>query len=127
MANGEEPQSEGGAKERSAGKRRVPVTQREEAPRLASAVSDARRSIESMMGDWREMVEEHPWRALGMALGAGYVVGGGLLTPLTGRMLYGVLRIGVRLAALPLVRDELMSLLQTATERGRGETERRHQ
>ena len=79
------------------------------------------------VGDWREMVEQHPLRALGMALGAGYVVGGGLLSPLTGRILYGALRVGFRLAALPLVRDELMTLLETATDRGRGETERRQQ
>jgi hypothetical protein len=127
MANGEEQQTENNTRERSA-KRRPPMAKpRAEAPKLATVVSDARQSLEGVMDDWREMVDQHPWRALGLALGAGYVVGGGLLTTLTGRFLLGAVRMGVRLAALPVVRDELMGLVQTATERGRGETERRHQ
>jgi ElaB/YqjD/DUF883 family membrane-anchored ribosome-binding protein len=127
MANGEE-QSET-SKDRAGGKRKgaPPSKQRADGPRLADAVSDARQSVETMVSDAREMVDEHPWRAVGMAVGAGYVLGGGLLTPFTGRLLYGVLRIGIRLAALPLIRDELMGLVQSATDRGRGETERRHQ
>jgi ElaB/YqjD/DUF883 family membrane-anchored ribosome-binding protein len=135
MANGDE-QTENNKEQqqgaRPAGRRRQAGSSKasslkDEAPRLASAVSEARQSFEVMLDDWREMVEERPWRALGIALGAGYVVGGGLLTSLTGRILFGALRIGVRMAALPLVRDELMGLVQNATERGRGETERRHQ
>jgi len=126
MANGDE-QTEN-SKDRPGGKRKsTPSKQRADAPRLAESLSDARQSIETMVSDGRQMVDEHPWRAVGVALGAGYVLGGGLLTPLTGRLLYGVLRIGLRLAALPLIRDELMSLVESATDRGRGETERRHQ
>jgi ElaB/YqjD/DUF883 family membrane-anchored ribosome-binding protein len=126
MANGEEQTDN--SKDRS-GKRKAaaPSKQRSDTPRLADAVSDARESVETFVSDAREMVDEHPWRAVGMAVGAGYVLGGGLLTPLTGRLLYGLVRIGMRLAALPLIRDELMSLVQSATDRGRGETERRHQ
>jgi len=127
MANGEEQQTENNTRERSAKRRPAMAKPRAEAPRLANVVSDARQSLEGAMDDWREMVDQHPWRALGLALGAGYVVGGGLLTTLTGRFLLGAVRMGVRLAALPVVRDELMGLVQTATERGRGETERRHQ
>jgi ElaB/YqjD/DUF883 family membrane-anchored ribosome-binding protein len=125
MPNGEDTEN---SKERSAGKRKAaPAKQRTDAPRMMDAVSDARQSVETMVDDAREMVDEHPWKALGIAVGAGYVIGGGLLTPLTGRLLYGVLRIGLRLAALPLVRDELMSFVESATDRGRGESERRHQ
>jgi ElaB/YqjD/DUF883 family membrane-anchored ribosome-binding protein len=126
MANGEEQTDS--SKDRSAGKRKAaPSKQRADSPRLADAVSDARESVETFVSDAREMVDEHPWRAVGMAVGAGYVLGGGLLTPLTGRLLYGLVRIGLRLAALPLIRDELMGLVESATDRGRGETERRHQ
>lgn len=97
-------------------------------PSLSAAVSDARQSVSTLLEDWRDMVEEHPLKALGLALAAGYVVGGGLLTTLTGRLLLGGARIGIRLAALPMVRDELMGLVGTMGERGRGETtERRHQ
>jgi len=125
MPNGEDTEN---SKERSPGKRKAaPAKQRTDEPRMMDAVSDARQSVETMVDDAREMVDEHPWKALGIAVGAGYVIGGGLLTPLTGRLLYGVLRIGLRLAALPLVRDELMSFVESATDRGRGESERRHQ
>jgi ElaB/YqjD/DUF883 family membrane-anchored ribosome-binding protein len=125
MPNGEDTEN---SKERAPGKRKpAPAKQRTDPPRMMDAVTDARQSVETMVDDAREMVDEHPWKALGIAVGAGYVIGGGLLTPLTGRLLYGVLRIGLRLAALPLVRDELMSFVESATDRGRGESERRHQ
>jgi hypothetical protein len=96
-------------------------------PSLSAAVSDARQSVTSLLDDWTDMVQESPLKALGLALAAGYVVGGGLLTTLTGRLLLGGARIGFRLAALPMVRDELMGLVDNMGERGRGETERRHQ
>jgi hypothetical protein len=101
--------------------------QQHEPARLLSAVDEARRSIETLADDLRDQVEEHPWRTLGMALGAGYILGGGLFTALTGRLIFGGLRIGVRLAALPLVREELLGMVENITERGRGETERRQQ
>jgi ElaB/YqjD/DUF883 family membrane-anchored ribosome-binding protein len=127
MANGDE-QTEN-SKDRAGGKRKSAASKKErgDGPRLTNAVSDARQSIEGMVDDWRELVDEHPWRALGLALGSGYVLGGGLLTALTGRIFLGALKIGFRLAALPLVRDELKGLFETATDRGRGETERRNQ
>jgi hypothetical protein len=47
------------------------------------------------------------------ALGVGYVLGGGLFTSLTGRLL----KMGLRLAALPMVREELMSMAEAALTR----------
>jgi len=120
MAKDEQDKNGGGNKKRS---RRA----EEEAPSLSAAVSDARQSVTTLLEDWRDMVDEHPMKALGLALAAGYVVGGGLLTTLTGRLLLGGARIGIRLAALPMVRDELMGLVGNMGERGRGETERRQQ
>jgi len=55
-------------------------------------------------------VQRHPYGMLAAALGVGYVLGGGLFTPLTRRML----RLGLRLAALPLVKDELLGLAEAA-------------
>jgi hypothetical protein len=107
--------------------RRRRSSKRTDSARLMSAVDEARRSVESLADDLRERVEEHPLRTLGLALGAGYVLGGGLFTALTGRLLFGGLRIGLRLAALPLVREELLGMVETITERGRGDTERRQQ
>ena len=44
------------------------------------------------------------------AIGVGYVLGGGLFTPLTARLL----RVGVRMAMLPFVKDELMGMAEAA-------------
>jgi ElaB/YqjD/DUF883 family membrane-anchored ribosome-binding protein len=128
MANAEEQtENNNNTREKSNKRRPAMAKPRTESPKLGEVVSDARQSLEGLMDNWREMVDQHPWKALGIALGAGYVVGGGLLTTLTGRFVLGAARMGVRLAALPVVRDELMSLVQSATERGRGEQERRNQ
>lgn len=43
-------------------------------------------------------LQDHPYRTLALAAAAGYVLGGGLFTPLTGNLL----RVGMRLALLPL-------------------------
>jgi ElaB/YqjD/DUF883 family membrane-anchored ribosome-binding protein len=119
MANGEQGSENKEAAAKQVGRRRAPARS-EAAPRLSAAVGDARQSIESMIGDWRDLVDEHPWRALGLALGAGYIAGGGLFTPLTGRLLYTGLKMGFKVAALPLLREELSSLFDTVTDRGRG-------
>jgi hypothetical protein len=94
---------------------------------LLSALEQAKRSFETAVDDVRERVHEKPVKTLALAVGAGYVVGGGLFTPLSGRLFYTGLRIALRLAALPLVREELMALVETISDRGRGEQERRHQ
>jgi len=44
------------------------------------------------------------------ALGVGYVLGGGLFSPLTGR----VVRIGIRLALIPLVKSQLSNIVGNA-------------
>src|SRR5688572_20682589 len=98
-----------------------------EPARLLTAVDEAKRSVEAFAEDLRTRVEEEPVKTLAIALGAGYIVGGGLFSALTGRLLYGGLRIGLRMAALPLVREELMGLIESISDRGRGETERRQQ
>lgn len=54
--------------------------------------------------DIRGRVRRHPYGMVFAALGAGYVLGGGLFSALTFRLL----GIGVRLAAVPLVKKELL-------------------
>ena len=68
-------------------------------------VSDLRNTL-----DIRARVERHPYGMLVLAAGVGYVLGGGLFTPMTGRLV----RLGLRLTAVPLMRDELMNLAQSA-------------
>lgn len=109
------------------GKRRRNGRRGTEPARLLSAVDEAKRSVEAFAEDLRTRVEEEPVKTLAIALGAGYILGGGLFSALTGRLLFGGLRIGLRMAALPLVREELMGLIESISDRGRGETERRQQ
>jgi hypothetical protein len=75
---------------------------------------DARGAVHQISGtlDLKGRVERHPYAAVLAAAGIGYVLGGGLFTPLTGRMI----RLGLRLAALPLVKDELMGLAEAAVD-----------
>lgn len=71
--------------------------------------------------DLRGRVERNPYGMVAAALGVGYILGGGLFTPMTAR----IIRLGVRLAALPFVKDELMGMAEAAfqgyqTGRGAG-------
>ncbi|AKQ67397.1 hypothetical protein A176_004309 [Myxococcus hansupus] len=85
--------------------------------------SDARGAVEDLGQtlDLRGRVQRNPYGMMAAAIGVGYLLGGGLFTPLTAR----VLRLGVRLAALPLVKDELLGMAEAAfqgyqTGRGMG-------
>lgn len=74
--------------------------------------SDARGAVTDLGQtlDLRGRVERNPYGMMAAAVGVGYLLGGGLFTPLTAR----ILRLGVRLAALPLVKDELMGMAEAA-------------
>jgi hypothetical protein len=81
-----------------------------------SAVVDLGQSL-----DLRGRVERNPYGMMAAALGVGYILGGGLFTPLTAR----IIRLGVRLAALPFVKDELLGMAEQAFQgyqSGRGMT-----
>lgn len=69
------------------------------------AVMDITQSL-----DLRGRVQRHPYALLAAAAGIGYVLGGGLFTGLTGKLI----RIGVRLAALPFVKEELFNIAEGA-------------
>lgn len=69
------------------------------------AVTDLNASL-----DLKGRVERNPYLMVAAAFGVGYVLGGGLFTRTTGR----VLRLGMRLAALPLVKDELIGMAEAA-------------
>ncbi|ATB26986.1 hypothetical protein [Melittangium boletus] len=69
------------------------------------AVTDLRDTL-----DLKGRVERNPYLMVAAAVGVGYVLGGGLFTRTTGRLL----RLGVRLAALPMVKDELLGMAEAA-------------
>jgi hypothetical protein len=76
--------------------------------------SDARSAVTGLSEtlDIRGRVDRNPYGMVLAAVGVGYVLGGGLFTPLTGR----ILKLGVRLAALPFVKDELLGMAEAALQ-----------
>lgn len=74
--------------------------------------TDARGAVHDLGAglDLKGRVQRNPYGMVAAALGVGYVLGGGLFTPLTARLL----RVGVRLAMLPFVKDELMGMAEAA-------------
>jgi hypothetical protein len=70
-----------------------------------SAVHDLNETL-----DLRGRVRRHPYGTLAAAVGIGYVLGGGLFSSMTARLV----RLGIRLAALPVVRAELLGMAESA-------------
>lgn len=64
-------------------------------------VSDLKKAL-----DISARVERHPYAMLAAAAAVGYVLGGGLFTSTTARLV----RLGIKLAALPLIKNELFNL-----------------
>ncbi|HEY5089976.1 MAG TPA: hypothetical protein VIK30_08405 [Polyangia bacterium] len=60
--------------------------------------------------DIKGRVKRQPYGSVAAALGLGYVIGGGIFTPLTARIVRLGLRIGVRLAIVPLLKDQIAGL-----------------
>ncbi len=60
--------------------------------------------------DLRGRVQRHPYGMVAAALSVGYVLGGGLFSSLTFRLV----GLGVRLAAVPLVKNQLLGLAEAA-------------
>jgi hypothetical protein len=65
-------------------------------------------TVENFSGsiDLRGRVQRHPIGMVCAALGVGYVLGGGLFSPFTSRLL----KIGIRLAVIPLVKSQLSAI-----------------
>ena len=65
-----------------------------------------------------ERVNRNPYGSVAAALGIGYVLGGGIFTPLTSRIVTLGVRIGIRLALLPMLKDEISVLADALTGEG---------
>ena len=83
---------------------------------LAALGHAARRSSEARerLDAWTDRVaretRKHPIRTVALALGAGFVLGGGLFSRLTTRVVGAGLRIGLRMAVVPLMTQGLIAL-----------------
>jgi hypothetical protein len=73
-----------------------------------------------LMRDLYSETEKHPFRTVAIALGGGYVVGGGLFSPLTARLVGVLIRVGLRAAAMPLASLALGLADQAIPSRAKG-------
>jgi len=74
--------------------------------------------------DLKGRVDRNPYGTVAAAIGIGYVLGGGLFTPLTGSLVRTGLRIGLRLAVLPLLKREVADIMESiAEDDGKGHVE----
>jgi hypothetical protein len=78
--------------------------------RHASRGVDEAGALSEVAADLGELVAAHPVGAMATALGVGYLVGGGVFTRLTSRLLRLALRLGVQFAVLPVLEQELATL-----------------
>jgi hypothetical protein len=83
----------------------------------ATRASTTRQRVESLADKMLRQTREHPGRSIAMAVGAGYVLGGGLFSRLTARIVGAGIRIGLRTALLPFVTESLLALGQTTPPR----------
>jgi hypothetical protein len=83
----------------------------EEERRTREPRAPASREIDDVKADLATLVADHPVGVLAAAVGLGYVVGGGLFTPLTSRVLRLGLRLGIQLAVVPMIEHEAASLM----------------
>jgi hypothetical protein len=66
-------------------------------------------------------VARNPYGMMAAALGIGYVLGGGLFSPLTARLVGFGMRMGLKLAAIPFLENELRELSESVVN-GSGES-----
>ncbi|HYZ90339.1 MAG TPA: hypothetical protein VE620_13665 [Myxococcales bacterium] len=84
----------------------------DEARAFGSALSGSMDDLSRTL-DLRGRVERNPIGMVAAALGVGYVLGGGLFSSTTARLL----RIGVRLALIPIIKSQISALSGDAGER----------
>jgi hypothetical protein len=82
----------------------------EEAKAFKEAVGTSATNFSRAL-DLRGRVQRNPFGMVAAAAGLGYVLGGGLFSPLTGK----IIRIGMRAAIIPLVKSQLAGLAGAAT------------
>jgi hypothetical protein len=80
--------------------------------RPARAKTEARAPRESWVATLTRQTQEHPGRTVALAVGAGFVLGGGLFSRLSMRVAGAGLRIAVRAAMVPAIRQGVVALAE---------------
>lgn len=79
-----------------------------------SATALLPQTLRERLQQWRaaliEQTNSHPARTMALAVGAGYVLGGGLFSALTGRIVATGVRLGLRLAVVPMMSQSIAAL-----------------
>jgi hypothetical protein len=86
----------------------------EEAKAFGSALSSKASDLSEAL-DLRGRVQRHPIGMVLGAIGVGYVLGGGLFSQTTARLM----RIGVRLALVPLIKSQIAAFSGDVGQAGR--------
>jgi hypothetical protein len=73
-----------------------------------------------LLGRVQEEAQEHPFRTVGWAAGAGFVLGGGLFTPLTARTVRAGVQVALRLAVIPALTRGLAQMAGDFLENASG-------
>lgn len=81
-------------------------------PQALTRVSDARERLAEWSDRLARETRKHPIRTVAMAVGVGFVLGGGLFTRVTARLLMVGGRIGLRMAVVPLMAQGLAVLAE---------------
>jgi hypothetical protein len=89
----------------------MPIPSLDGVKELAKDANSAINGLADAVG-LTDHVEKAPYAMIGAALGVGYVIGGGLFTPTTARLI----RMGMKLAAIPQVRDRLLDVAESAID-----------
>jgi hypothetical protein len=69
-------------------------------------------AAEAVAFDVGALIDEHPVGTLLAAVGIGYVVGGGLFTSLTKRLVGAGVRLGLQFAVMPALERQIASLAE---------------
>lgn len=100
-----------------------PITVGQRIDRICDAAGMAIKSSRDVVSEVSELldidgrVNRNPYAMMAAAAGTGYVLGGGLFSPLTARILNLSLRVGLRLAAAsPLIQCKLSDFATAACE-----------
>ena len=87
------------------------TTTRERPPELGDQIASWSEAL-------AHQTKEHPVRSVALALGAGYVLGGGLFSPLSARIAGAAARIGLRVAFVPFMTQSIVAIGETILARG---------
>ena len=83
----------------------------DEAKAFGRSLNESATSLSAAI-DLRGRILRNPLGMMAAGLGIGYLLGGGLFTPLTKKLV----RVGLRVAILPLVRGPLMTMAGAASQ-----------